>query len=124
MNLSFDHDFCDQVSKDIILYKIVELLKDSKYRAIGISILYQLTKSEHVRNALTLTECIPIVYQLLVHFPGPMIAPELISLCINLTNLKENCKVFALDGRFEKLFIRGLKNNDINLIKAIKNIVT
>jgi len=53
-----------------------------------------------------------------------MIAPELISLCINLTNLKENCKVFALDGRFEKLFIRGLKNNDINLIKAIKNIVT
>jgi len=124
MNLSFDYEFCDQVSKDSILQKIVELLKVNQFRAIGISILYQLSKSEYVRIALTMSECIPIIYKLLIHFPEPIIAPELVALTINLTNLKKNCEVFALDGKFEKLFTRALKNNDINLIKAIKNIVT
>jgi len=61
MNLSFDIDFCDQVASDKFLYKIVELLKVSAFRAIGITILYQLSKSDKIRVALTLTECLPIL---------------------------------------------------------------
>lgn len=30
LNLSFDNDFCDQISGDRFLYKIVELLKISQ----------------------------------------------------------------------------------------------
>lgn len=124
MNLSFDHDFCDQVATDRILIKIVELLKVSSFRAIGISILYQLTKSEKVRAALTLTECIPIMWQLIVKFPEPQIAPELVSLAVNLTNLKKNCEVLVTSERFEPMLVRAIKHKDSLLFKVIKNIVS
>lgn len=61
LNLSFDIDFCDQVADTPLLKKIVEMLKIGQMRSVGISILYQLSKSEKVRAALTFTECLPMV---------------------------------------------------------------
>lgn len=61
LNLSFDVEFCDQVSETPLLKKIVEMLKIGQMRSVGISILYQLSKSEKVRAALTFTECLPMV---------------------------------------------------------------
>lgn len=74
--------------------------------------------------ALTLTECLPILYKLITMFPEPHIAPELVSLTVNLTNYKKNCEVLAINNRFEAIFERAVKNNDILLMKAMKNIVS
>jgi len=53
-----------------------------------------------------------------------MIAPELVSLLVNLTNNKKNCEVLAMNDRFEPIISRAFKNSDILLIKAVKNIVS
>lgn len=123
LNLSFDVEFCDQLSETPLLKKIVEMLKIGQMRSVGISILYQLSKSEKVRAALTFTECLPMVYQLLVKFPEPHIAPELASLAVNLTLYKKNCEVIVSKG-FEPLITRAFQNGDMLLMKSMKNIVS
>lgn len=57
-------------------------------------------------------------------FPEPIIAPELVSLLVNLTNNKKNCEVLAMSERFEPIFSRAFKHGDVILMKAVKNIVS
>mmetsp|Transcript_106897 Transcript_106897/g.230178 ORF Transcript_106897/g.230178 Transcript_106897/m.230178 type:complete len:93 (+) Transcript_106897:938-1216(+) len=61
---------------------------------------------------------------LVIKFPEPTIAPELVALVVNLTNLKKNCEVFAMQNRFRAIFERAFKNSDTLLMKAVKNIVS
>jgi hypothetical protein len=56
--------------------KLVDTLKAPGFRAQIIKLLY----------TFAFTDCIPLVYQLIIHCPEPIIGKELIGLAVNLAS--------------------------------------
>ena len=52
---------------------------------IFIKLLYHLSLEDKAKATFTYTDCIPLVYQLIIHCPEPIIGKELIALAVNLT---------------------------------------
>ena len=84
-NLSFDPEARTAIDSAGMIPKLVELLKVAQYRMILLRILYHMSSEDKIKNKFAYTECIPLVYQLLIHFPEPIIGKELIAFAINLT---------------------------------------
>jgi len=87
--------------------KLVELLKVAQYRSILLRILYHLSSEDKIKNTFAYTSCIPLVYQLIIHFPDQVIGKELISL-IELSKLM----TFFYSELFEMLL-----NLDLSLMQ-------
>jgi len=68
------------------------------------------------------TECLYILYELLIRFPEPIIGIELAALTLNLTTYPKNAQILATGDKVKELLNRAFKNNDFHLIKIIKNI--
>jgi hypothetical protein len=68
-NLSFDGEIRGQMNDKGFIPKLVELLKVPNYRAILLKILYHVSQEDKAKATFTYTECIPLVYQLVIHFP-------------------------------------------------------
>jgi len=49
--------------------KLVELLKVGQYWSILLRILYHLSSEDKIKNTFAYTSCIPLIYQLIIHFP-------------------------------------------------------
>lgn len=84
-NLSFDPEIRTRVSAIGMIPKLVELLKVAQYWSILLWILYHLSSEDKIKNTFAYTSCIPLVYQLMIHFPDQVIGKELIAFAINLT---------------------------------------
>ena len=84
-NLSFDEEIRIQMNDQGMIPKLVEILKTPGFRAQIIKLLYHLSLEDKSKATFTYTDCIPLVYQLMIHCPEPIIGKELIALAINLT---------------------------------------
>jgi len=49
--------------------KLVEILKAPGFRALILKILYQLSIEDKTKASFTYTECLPLIYQLIIHCP-------------------------------------------------------
>ncbi len=70
--------------------RLVELLKKSSYRAKVLGILYHLSMDKEGREILACKETTSIIMQLIIKFPQPLLAKELVALAINMS-LNERC---------------------------------
>jgi len=121
-NLSFDNEIRERVNAIGMIPKLVELLKVAQYRSILLRILYHLSSDDKIKATFAYTSCIPLVYQLVIHFPDAIIGKELIALAINLTTNKTNAALISQDDQLEALIERAFKCNDVLLFRVVRNI--
>ena len=105
--------------KQSILPKLVELLKRPAFRALTIRILYHLSVDDRCKSMFSYTEAIPILMQLVIHFPQPMVARELAALVINLTLNARNAELIIQKPEIVRALCRRVqKTRDVLLIKV------
>lgn len=97
-NLSFDHEIRNQMNDQGMIPKLVDALKAPGFRALIIKLLYHLSLEDKAKATFTYTDCIPLVYQLIIHCPEPIIGKELIALAINLSTNSRNADLLAGEG--------------------------
>lgn len=118
-NLSFDPAIRERMMKQSMLPKLVELLKRPPFRALTIRILYHLSFDDRCKSMFSYTDAIPIVMQLVIHFPQPMVARELAALAINLTLNARNAELIVQKkDTVRALFSRVQKTRDVLLFKV------
>jgi len=123
-NLSFDGKFVLQLIERVDIFnQIVSCFKIQNLRGLVLRILYNISKEQNARPLFAETECIYVLYELLIKFPEPKIGAELAALTINLTSNSRNCEILAGEGRINNLLERAFKNNDCYLTKIIKNVI-
>ena len=102
--------------------KIVELLKVAQYRSILLRIMYHLSSDDKIKNTFAYTSCIPLVYQLIIHFPNPIVGKELMALVINLTTDGKCAEIMSMNDQLGALITRAFNNMDILIFRVIRNI--
>ncbi len=122
-NLTFDAGLRESMDKNGYIPILVDILKlVPPHRALVLRILYQLSQDDKTKATFTYTECVPLVYQLIVNFPQPKVGYELVALAINLSTNAKNAAILAEDGHYEILIKRALQNEDILLLKVVRNL--
>jgi hypothetical protein len=121
-NLSFDQEIRIQMNDQGMIPKLVDTLKAPGFRALIIKLLYHLSLEDKAKATFTYTDCIPLVYQLIIHCPEPIVGKELIALAVNLTTNQRNADMLAGEGQLQELISRARKFGDTLLFKCIRNI--
>jgi hypothetical protein len=122
-NLTFDSALRESMDKNGYIPLLIDILKTSPtHRALVFRVLYQLSQDDKTKATFTYTDCISLVCQFVIHFPQPKIGYELIALAINLSTNAKNAANMAEGDNYEVLIKRALKNEDILLLKVIRNL--
>jgi len=121
-NLSFDEEIRLQINEQGMIPKLVEILKAPGFRALILKILYHLSLEDKAKATFTYTECIPLVYQLIIHCPEPIVGKELVALAVNLATNSRNAERFAQEEQLVELIKRATKFQDTILFKVCRNI--
>ena len=106
-NLSFDAEIRSQINDQGFIPKLVEILKAPGFRALILKLLYHLSQEDKLKATFTYTECIPLVYQLIIHCPESIVGKELVALAINLTTKPSNAEIMAANGQHQQLIERA-----------------
>jgi hypothetical protein len=104
--------------------KLVLLLKAGPFRGITIRILYLLSMEDKCKSTFTYTECIPLVYILLIQFPEQKVGTELVGLAINLAQNARNAEVLANGDQLSSLMKRALSYQDDLLMKLVRTVAS
>lgn len=102
--------------------KLVDTLKAPGFRAQIIKLLYHLSLEDKAKATFAFTDCIPLVYQLIIHCPEPIVGKELIALAVNLTSNQRNAEMLSTDGQLDEMIARASKFGDTLLFKCVRNI--
>jgi hypothetical protein len=95
-NLSFDAVFRHMIiEKENFFKKIADCFKRKEFRGLVLRILYNLSLEEKAKPMFFETDCILILYELLYHFPEPIIGIELAALTLNITTYPQNAQKLA-----------------------------
>ena len=121
-NLSFDQEIRIQMNDQGMIPKLVDTLKAPGFRAQIIKILYHLSLEDKAKATFTYTDCIPLIYQLIIHCPEPIVGKELIGLAVNLTTNQRNADMLAGEGQLDEMIARAKKFGDTLLFKCVRNI--
>lgn len=124
-NLSFEPKFIKQIVANVDFFKqIISLfIKVKNMRSLIIKILYNISKYPETASLFSETDCMEIIYELIIKFPEPKLELELAALTLNLTTYPQNCEVIAKENKIKLLLERAFKNSDFYLIKIVKNII-
>ena len=121
-NLSFDQDARNLMDKCGMTSKFVKFLEVPSLRKVTLSLLYHLSLEDKIKANFKFTDCVPLVYQLIIHFPQPIVGKELVALAINLTMNPDNAALMSDGDQFDMLVKRAMQQNDTLLFKVIRNI--
>lgn len=77
---------------------------------------------DKAKATFTYTDCIPLVYQLIIHCPEPIVGKELIALAINLTTNQRNADMLSGNGQLDEMIARATKYGDTLLFKCVRNV--
>jgi hypothetical protein len=123
-NLSFESSFrIAIIEKDGFFKKIADCFKIKEFRGLVLRILYNLSIEEKAKPMFYDTDCLYILYELIINFPEPIIGIELAALTQNLSTYPKNAEKLASNGKVKGLLERAFKYNDFHLIKIVKNIL-
>jgi hypothetical protein len=103
--------------------RIADCFKIQEFRGLVLRILYNLSLEEKSKPLFGETDCVFIIYELIINFPENIIGIELAALTLNITTHHTNAKKLASGGRIKNLLERAFKNFDFHLIKIVKNII-
>jgi len=121
-NLSFDIEIRSLMNDVGLIPKLVEILKAPGYRALILKLLYHLSLEDKTKATFNYTECIPLVYQLIIHCPEPIVGKELMALAVNLTTNTKNAESLSKDDQLDELIKRAFQYQDNLLFKVCRNV--
>lgn len=121
-NLSFDVQLRDDMVKNGLIPKCVELMNVPRFQPVVLGLLYHVSMEDKYKSMFTYTDCIPRVYEMLTRVQDLRNTPELIALAVNLTNNPRNAEVMCEGDRFDKLIRRGFQTCDELAFKVIRNL--
>lgn len=123
-NLSFDSKFVLQiVERPEVFRNIIGCFKIQNLRGLVLRVLFNISKEATAKPLFADTDCIYILYELIIKFPEPRIGVELAALTLNLTTCNKNSDILADEEKIKCLMERAFSNNDFYLIKIVKNII-
>jgi hypothetical protein len=95
-NLSFDHTFRMMIIDNEKYFKrIAECFKVQEFRGLVLRILYNLSLEAKSKPLFGETDCLFIIYELIINFPESIIGIELAALTLNISTHPENAKKLA-----------------------------
>ena len=117
--------FIKQIISNVDFFKqiITLFIKVKNMRSLIIKILYNISKYPETATLFSDTDCMEIIYELIIKFPEPKLELELAALTLNLTTYPQNCEIIAKENKIKLLLDRAFKNSDFYLIKIVKNII-
>lgn len=122
-NLSFDAQLREQMLKGGLIPRLVEMLKKPQYRARCLRLLYHMSMDERCRNVFAYTEAVPLIMQLIYHFPeGQVLRLELAALAVNLSLNQKIALAMTQQRGLQHLMERVRDCKDANLMKTVRNI--
>jgi len=121
-NLSFDQRVREIIISNSMIPRIIDLLKIPSFTAIILKIAYNISVDDRAKATFFYTECLPLVYNLIVHFPEPQLSSELVALAVNLTTNANNAEYLGQGDQMNQLIKRSLKFRDTLLLKVVKNV--
>ena len=83
------------IEKEGFFRKIAECFKIKEFRGLVLRILYNFSLEEKAKPMFFDTDCLYILYELLINFPEPIIGIELAALTLNLTTYPKNAQKLA-----------------------------
>lgn len=123
-NLSFDRLFVLQILERPEVFKsIITCFKIQTLRGLVLKILFNFSKENSMKAVFAETDCMYILYELIIKYPEPKIGIELAVLTLNLTTHVKNSEILAQEDKIVSIMERAFKNNDYYLIKIIKNVI-
>lgn len=123
-NLSFDLKFVNQILNNKEFFnKVVANFKIQNLRGLVLRILLNISKDQLSKPLFADTDCMYIIYELLIKFPENKIGLELAVLGLNLTSYPKNSDLISDKEKISNLLERAFKFDDCNVIKIVRNIV-
>mmetsp|Transcript_21079 Transcript_21079/g.9665 ORF Transcript_21079/g.9665 Transcript_21079/m.9665 type:complete len:139 (-) Transcript_21079:96-512(-) len=123
-NLSFEPKWREKFDNRGYVPRLIKLLKEPPFRGIILKVLYQLSMDDRTKSKFTYTECIPLVYQIIINFPEPIVGKEVVALAINLVVNPRNAEIISEGEQLTFLIDRTIKHRDPMLFKVVRNIAT
>ncbi|KAG1668473.1 hypothetical protein FOA52_005246 [Chlamydomonas sp. UWO 241] len=120
-NLSFDVQLRDDMVRNGLIPKCVELMGVPRFQPVVLGLLYHISMEDKYKSMFTYTDCIPRVYEMLSRVQDLRNTPELIALAVNLTTNPRNAEVMCEGDRFDKLIRRGFQTCDELAFKVLRN---
>jgi hypothetical protein len=138
-NLAFDQALRREMIKQGLLPKLVALVKTKQqqptgttHRSLVVKILYQLSYDDTAkqvfggggsdRSSSSSSSAIPLLKDLMFHFPRPTLTTELAALAVNMTWEGQNVEQFCEKAGLRRLVDRVIKHQDSLVFKIIRNV--
>ncbi|GAX77716.1 hypothetical protein CEUSTIGMA_g5159.t1 [Chlamydomonas eustigma] len=121
-NLSFDVQLRDDMVKNGLIPKCVDLMSQPRFQPVVLGLLYHVSMEDKYKGMFTYTDCIPRIYEMLTRVQELRNTPELIALAVNLTQNPRNAEVMCEGDRFDKLIRRAFQTCDELAFKVLRNL--
>mmetsp|Transcript_6170 Transcript_6170/g.13429 ORF Transcript_6170/g.13429 Transcript_6170/m.13429 type:complete len:806 (-) Transcript_6170:755-3172(-) len=121
-NLSFDVQLRDDMVKNGLIPKAVELISVERFKPVVLGLLYHISMDDKYKSMFTYTECIPRLYEMLTKVQDLRNTPELIALAVNLTQNPRNAEIMCENDRFDRLIRRAFHTCDELAFKVMRNL--
>mmetsp|Transcript_31985 Transcript_31985/g.38691 ORF Transcript_31985/g.38691 Transcript_31985/m.38691 type:complete len:802 (+) Transcript_31985:194-2599(+) len=122
LNLSFDSHMRDDMVKNGLIQKVVELMKNPLFQNVSMALLYHISMDDKCKSMFTYTGIIPWILENLMQVDDLHTAPELISLAVNLTQNGRNAEMMCEGHNLARLVTRGMETLDPLLFKVVRNV--
>ena len=122
LNLSFNHDLRSVMVDAGLIPKLVQLFQNPAHLQTVLRLMYQLSIDDRCKSLFTYTDAIPMVVDLIIGYPEPLVNPELMALAINLALNKNNSEIMCGNGNLDSFCHRILDSKDPLLMKLLRNI--
>eukprot|EP00741_Cyanophora_paradoxa_P016640 tig00000198_g16069.t1 len=122
LNLSFDSGMREEMVRQGLIQKLVEVLKKPNYRQIILRLLYHLSMDDRAKSMFTYTDAVPLVLQLILHFPETLLGRELAALAVNVCHNARNAEQMMERDGLGLLMNRVFRSRDPLLMKIIRTI--
>jgi len=128
-NLAFDPDVRVELvegtasGRGSVLKILTDLLKEPRYRQVSLRVLSQLTQDDRCKSLLTYhNDAIPMLLQLVIHFPEQKVGRDLVSVAVNLSTHPRAAEIMCDTKLMDKVVDRVMKTRDALLCKVVRNV--
>eukprot|EP00232_Nephroselmis_pyriformis_P016886 CAMPEP_0182884136 /NCGR_PEP_ID=MMETSP0034_2-20130328/18803_1 /TAXON_ID=156128 /ORGANISM="Nephroselmis pyriformis, Strain CCMP717" /LENGTH=702 /DNA_ID=CAMNT_0025017309 /DNA_START=48 /DNA_END=2152 /DNA_ORIENTATION=+ len=121
-NLSFDSGMRDDMVRNGLIPKCVELMRLPQYQQVVMALLYHISIDDKYKSMFTYTDAVPMILEMLLNVEDLRSAPELIALAVNLTQNARNAEVMCEGDGLHLLVQRAMHMSDELCFKVVRNL--
>ncbi|KAL3149688.1 Adenylyl-sulfate kinase (APS kinase) [Trebouxia sp. C0009 RCD-2024] len=121
-NLSFDSGLQEEMIKQGLLPKAVQLVKEVTFQQVALGLLYHISQDDRHKSMFIYTDAVTVILDLLMRVEDLTTTPELIALAVNLTQNSRIAEALCGGERLAMLLERAFLTRDELLFKVLRNL--